>query len=140
MAHPVRRTLVADDDPDLLHLVALTLRAAGDRVATATDGVDAIELLRQATFDLVVLDLAMPRRSGLEVCRALRDDPRHDGTTVVLLTTRTSPAAVAAGYRAGCDAYLGKPFHPSALLTALDRASRGESVPVAASQRAPSAR
>jgi DNA-binding response OmpR family regulator len=102
--------LCADDDEDILSLVALRLERAGFRVATAADGDEAVEAARDRRPALAVLDVMMPKRTGYEVLAELRGDPTLRGMKVILLSARVQEGDVARGMDAGADAYLAKPF------------------------------
>jgi two-component system phosphate regulon response regulator PhoB len=102
--------LVADDDRDILSLVALGLERSGYRVLQASDGAEALEVALREQPDLAVLDLMMPGMTGLEVTRALRDDERTRDLPVILLTARVQETDVQAGLAAGATAYVEKPF------------------------------
>ena len=108
--------LCADDDRDILALLALRLERAGYRVAQAIDGEQALSLARELRPDVVVLDVMMPRLSGTEVLAALRADGATAGLRVVLLSARAQEADVERGLEAGADAYLAKPFQAPELL------------------------
>ena len=108
--------LCADDDEDILSLVALQLERAGFRVLKATDGESAIELARRSRPAVAVLDVMMPRRSGVEVLAELRSDPALRETKVVLLSARVQESDVERGLDAGADAYLAKPFRAQELV------------------------
>jgi DNA-binding response OmpR family regulator len=120
--------LIADDDRDILSLVAFRLERSGYRVLRASDGAEALELAREQAPDLAVLDLMMPRLTGLEVTRALRDDERTRDLPVILLTARVQESDVEAGLAAGATEYVAKPFSPQELRDRVDailkRASR----------------
>ena len=107
--------LVADDDRDILSLVTLRLERSGYRVLQASNGADALELARDQAPDVAVLDLMMPRLTGLEVARALRDDERTRHLPVMLLTARVHEVDVQTGLEAGATAYVKKPFSPQEL-------------------------
>ena len=107
--------LVADDDEDILTLVQLRLARSGYEIIVARDGVEALELARLTHPDLAVLDWMMPKASGLEVLRAIRNDPSIDDIPVVLLTARASEQDIAEGIAAGADDYIAKPFSPQEL-------------------------
>ena len=107
--------LVADDDRDILALVAIRLERAGYRVVQATDGTEALGLALQHEPDLAVLDLMMPGLTGLEVTRALREDERTRHLPVILLTARVQESDLEAGLAAGATAYVAKPFSPQEL-------------------------
>jgi CheY-like chemotaxis protein len=105
------RVLVADDEDDIRALVGIAVRRAGCvLVASAADGAAALETARAERPDLVVLDVSMPGRTGLEVCAALRADPATAGIRVLLLSAGATPDDVARGLASGADAYLPKPF------------------------------
>jgi len=109
------RILIVDDDPDIRTLVAVTL---GDShaIMEAADGVDAISLARKEAFDLVLLDVMMPRMDGFEACRQLKGDPLTTNTPVIMLTARGTREDLDRGREAGADDYFVKPFSPIALL------------------------
>jgi len=111
-----KRVLVADDDPDILKIVAANLRAEGFEVEAVTNGWQAQAAALRSTPDLVVLDVMMPGRSGLEVMAALRSRAETRDIPVVLLTARTSDADVWEGWKAGAAYYLTKPFETDQLL------------------------
>ena len=108
--------LCADDDPDILALLALRLERAGYRVAQAADGQEALTLARELKPSIVVLDVMMPRLTGTEVLEALRADPATHELPVILVSARAQQADVQRGMNAGADAYLAKPFHANELL------------------------
>jgi DNA-binding response OmpR family regulator len=105
--------LVADDDQDILELVAFRLERAGYRILTATDGERALELALDQHPDLAVLDVMMPRLTGLEVTERIRAEGEQ--MPIVLLTARVQEADVARGFEAGADDYIKKPFSPQEL-------------------------
>jgi DNA-binding response OmpR family regulator len=108
--------LIADDDPDILALVTFKVKQAGYTLVTATDGAAALAAARETTPDLVVLDVSMPRMSGLEVCRELRQDAATAKVPVLLLTARAQEADIEAGFDVGADDYVVKPFSPRELV------------------------
>ena len=108
--------LVADDDPDILQLVAFRLERAGYEVVQATDGEEALRLAVELKPDLAVLDVTMPKLSGYDVTRKLREQEETRDLPVILLTARVQEADVALGFEAGADDYVTKPFSPQDLL------------------------
>jgi DNA-binding response OmpR family regulator len=112
----VRRVVVADDDPDIVDILTFNLTTAGYEVTTAADGVEALELVRAAPPDLVVLDIMMPRMDGLEALAALKADEATKEIPVVMLTAKTSDTDQWAGWEAGADYYITKPFDLDELL------------------------
>jgi len=107
--------LIADDDEDILALVAYRLERAGYAVVTAKDGEQALAIARERQPDLAVLDVMMPRLTGYEVTERLRGDVRTSGVPVILLTARAQEADVARGFEVGADDYVKKPFSPQEL-------------------------
>ena len=109
--------LIADDEPAILDLVRFTLEDPQVRIVEASDGATALELAQQLRPDVALLDVKMPRLSGLDVCRRLRELPECAHTRVVLLTAAAQAEDRRRGLAAGADHYLTKPFSPLALLT-----------------------
>ena len=111
------RVLVVDDDPTVREVVIDYLRAAGHEVSEAVDGAAALEAVRGAGPDLVVLDVMMPGIDGLEVCRRLR---RQGDVPIVLLTALGSEQDRVVGLEIGADDYVTKPFSPRELVLRVD--------------------
>jgi DNA-binding response OmpR family regulator len=107
--------LVADDEEDIRALVAFRLKRGGYEVLTAADGEEALMLATTRLPDLVVLDMMMPKATGLEVTRSLRGQATTRDIPVILLTARAQEADVALGFDAGVDDYVKKPFSPQDL-------------------------
>ena len=107
--------LVADDEQDILNLVRFRLERDGLRVVCASDGAEALELARAERPALCVLDVMMPKLTGLEVLQQLRADPQTAGTRVILLTARGQDTDVDQGFEVGADDYVTKPFSPQEL-------------------------
>jgi two-component system response regulator MprA len=102
------RILVVDDEPAVQSALSRALTLEHYEVAMASDGLEALERLGVAPYDAVILDIAMPRMDGLEVCRRLREG--GDSTPVLMLTARGEVDDRVAGLDAGADDYLVKPF------------------------------
>ena len=105
-----RRVLIAEDEESILASLEFVVRGAGHDVRLARDGEQAIAALAAYRPDLVLLDLMLPRASGLEVCGAVRADPALAATKVLMITARGGSSDVSRGLGAGADAYMVKPF------------------------------
>ena len=109
------RILVADNDEDILQLVAFRLRRAGYDVLVARDGQEALDRAQDERPDLCVLDVVMPKLTGYDVTRRLREGAATSTMPVILLTARVQEADVRNGFDAGADEYVRKPFSPQEL-------------------------
>jgi DNA-binding response OmpR family regulator len=109
------RVLVIDDEPDVLLLCRVNLQYAGHEVLEASDGNRGLELAAAARPDLILLDVMLPERDGLSVLRELGEHPATAATPVVLLTAKAQVEDQLRGWRAGCSAYVTKPFSPAEL-------------------------
>jgi DNA-binding response OmpR family regulator len=108
----VAKILVVDDEPNIREVVGLYLSRDGHDVVSATDGEEALEVFRESGPDLVVLDLMLPKMSGLEVCRRMRTDRR---VPLIMLTARGEEEERIVGLSLGADDYVVKPFSPREL-------------------------
>ena len=108
--------LVADDDPDILMLISLTLERDGYDVVVAKDGFKAFEAAVERIPHLVVLDLMMPGIDGCEVTRRLRAEKTTKDIPIVIVTAFAEESQAARALAAGADAYVKKPFSPRELL------------------------
>ncbi len=104
--------LIADDDPETVHILDLMLARLGYKSLVARDGMEALNLARRELPDLIVLDVMMPGLDGFEVARSLRRHPETALIPILMLTAKTQIEEKVAGYDAGADIYLTKPIHP----------------------------
>jgi CheY-like chemotaxis protein len=118
----LRTVLIADDEPSMRLLVHATIESDDYKVVEAADGTEAWAMIQQHRPSLVLLDVQMPGRSGLDVLRSVRADPGLLATRVILLTSKAQEHDVEAGLIAGADFYLTKPFSPLDLLTRVEEA------------------
>jgi len=109
------RILIVDDDRFTARLAAAKISQLGHVAAIAEDGPEALQQVADFRPDLILLDLMLPRMSGLEVCRALRADAATRDIPIVMLTGKVQERDVEAGFAAGANDYLTKPFSPREL-------------------------
>ncbi len=111
------RILVADDEPHIRRILITLLHNAGFEVDEAVDGREALERVESDTrYDFILLDLMMPRASGIEVLRAIRSDGTRSETPVIILTAKGQDTDRDEALDAGADDFLTKPFSPKKLL------------------------
>ena len=108
--------LVVDDEEDIVELVQYNLIKAGFKVDCLMSGREVIPTVRRVLPDLVVLDLMLPGMDGLELCSALKNDPKTRGIPIVMLTAKGSESDIVKGLDMGADDYVTKPFSPKVLL------------------------
>lgn len=104
------KVLIADDEPNILISLEFLMQREGHQVLLARDGQEALEAIRRERPALVLLDVMMPGKSGLEVCQAVRADETLAGVKIVLLTAKGRDTDLAQGLGVGADAYITKPF------------------------------
>ena len=104
------KILIADDEPNILISLEYLMKREGFEVRLARDGQEALDAILQAPPDLVLLDVMMPRRTGLEVCQEVRTHPELQRVLIVMLTAKGRDTDVAKGLALGANAYVTKPF------------------------------
>jgi CheY-like chemotaxis protein len=114
--------IVADDEPSIRQLVLATIGPDDIKVVEASDGDEAWSLIQAHRPSLVLLDVRMPCRTGLDLLSAIRSDASLAGTKVIILTASAVASDMTAALAAGADSYLTKPFSPRDLLSRLDEA------------------
>jgi CheY-like chemotaxis protein len=114
--------LIADDESSIRLLVHATIESDDYTVVEAADGAGAWEMIQKLRPALVLLDINMPGRNGLDVLRLIKADEGLAGTRVILLTSKAQESDIEAGLIAGADFYLTKPFSPLDLLTRVEEA------------------
>ena len=117
----MKTVLVVDDDPDIRELITWKLSQAGYTTLAASDGEAGLNAAVAGDAegrvpDLILVDWMMPKMTGIEVCRALRDNPVTARIPIVLLTAKAQEAEVERGFAAGVDDYIVKPFSPREML------------------------
>lgn len=109
------RILVAEDERDIRELIGFTLRYAGFEVELATNGEEAVEKAPQMQPDLIMLDVRMPRMTGYEACRILKEDPATAEIPIVFLSAKGQEVEIEQGLASGALEYIVKPFAPDDL-------------------------
>jgi len=110
------RILIVDDDPNILISLEYLMKREGFEVHLARDGEEALAAIAAQRPALVLLDVMMPKKSGLEVCQALRADEALKDTRVLMLSAKARDTDIAKGLGSGADAYMTKPFSTQALV------------------------
>ncbi len=110
------RILIADDEPSIVTSLEFLMRKCDYEVAVARDGEEALRLAEALRPDLVLLDVMMPRKSGFEVCRRIRERPEWAAARIVMLSARGRGVEVDKGLALGADAYVTKPFSTKELV------------------------
>ena len=105
-----KKILIVDDEPNIIISLEFLMKKEGFEIAVAGDGDEALAKVASFDPDLVLLDVMMPKKSGYEVCEALRADPARAGLLIVMLTAKGRDTEVAKGLAIGADAYVTKPF------------------------------
>jgi DNA-binding response OmpR family regulator len=112
-----KRILVVDDDENILNLERTILEQKGFEVVVAQGGAEALKLLADHVYDLVLLDVMMPEVDGFTVCRKIKEDARLKDVPVIFLTAKGGGEALAEGFESGAVMYINKPFTANKLLT-----------------------
>src|SRR5207244_12594126 len=107
-----RNILIIEDETDVADLLSLNLRKAGFRVSTAGDGASGLQKARDDRPDFIILDLMLPKMSGLEVCRILKSDTATAQMPILMLTAKAEGIDRIVGLEFGADDYVTKPFSP----------------------------
>ncbi|MEM7798341.1 MAG: response regulator [Chloroflexota bacterium] len=115
-----RKVLIAEDEPDIRELVKLTLTFHGFDVVAAEDGMRAVELAQADVYDLILMDVLMPRMTGYEACREIKKIDRFKHIPVVFLSAKGQESEVKEGLSAGAVAYMLKPFDADELIETLN--------------------
>src|SRR5712692_6339039 len=112
----MKRILIIEDDRDIVELVRYNLANEGFQVSAASDGSTGLSTLKKSPPDLLLLDLMLPKLSGLEICREIRRDESLNRLPILMLTARGDEADRVVGLEMGADDYVTKPFSPRELL------------------------
>jgi two-component system, OmpR family, alkaline phosphatase synthesis response regulator PhoP len=117
ITNTVKKILIADDEPDILEIVQYNLQHEGYEVTTAKNGNEAIELAKRFNPDLIILDIMMPGKNGIEVCNILRMQPAFNDTLIIFLTALSDEGTEVKGLETGADDFITKPVSPKVLIS-----------------------
>ena len=112
-----KKILIADDEPDILEIIQFNLAAEGYDVITAKNGDEAIEQAKKHLPDLIILDVMMPGKTGIETCNILRSQPAFKETLIIFLSALSDEGTEIRGLESGADDYLTKPIRPKILIS-----------------------
>ena len=112
-----RKILIADDEPDILEILKYNLSSEGYQVITAKDGDEALDRAKFFHPDMIVLDIMMPKKNGVEVCEILRKQPAFRETLILFLTALSDEGTQVRGLETGADDYVSKPISPKVFLS-----------------------
>lgn len=112
-----KKILVADDEPDILEIIQYNLDKEGYEVYTAKNGDEALQKAQHLKPDLIILDIMMPKKNGVEVCEILRAQPAFEDTLIIFLTALNDESSQMKGFDTGADDYVNKPISPKLLMS-----------------------
>jgi two-component system, OmpR family, alkaline phosphatase synthesis response regulator PhoP len=112
-----KKILIADDEPDILEIVGYNLGNEGYEIVNARDGEEALQKARAFKPDLIILDVMMPNKTGMEVCKLLRLQPEFQTTLIIFLTALNDEISHVKGLEYGADDFISKPVSPKVLVS-----------------------
>ncbi len=115
-----KKILIADDEPDIVEIIQFNLAKEGYEIYTAADGNEALEKANLLLPQLIILDIMMPYKTGIEVCRKLRQDDKFDDTLIVFLTAINDDISQIKGLDIGADDYINKPVSTKVLVSRIN--------------------
>ncbi len=117
--------LIAEDDKDIRDLIVLTLGFHGFNVSSAKDGKEAVEIAQgqseEQSFDIILMDVRMPRMTGYEACRRLKEDEKTSNIPIIFLSAKGQETEIQTGLSAGAADYVLKPFSPDLLVATINK-------------------
>lgn len=117
MAAETQKILIVDDEPDILEIITYNLQLHGYEVQTAKDGDQALIKAKEFKPDLIILDIMMPKKNGIEVCKILRSQPEYNDTLIIFLTALNDELSHVKGLEFGADDYISKPVSPKIMVS-----------------------
>lgn len=113
----VKKILIADDEPDILEIISYNLQNEGHELITAKNGNEALDKAIKFKPDLIILDIMMPGKNGIDVCNILRLQPAFNETLIIFLTALSDEGSEVKGLESGADDYITKPVSPKVLVS-----------------------
>ena len=113
----MKKVLIVDDEPDILEIISYNLINEGYEILTAKNGIEALDRVDSFKPDLIILDIMMPKMSGVEVCKILRSKPEYNDTMIIFLTALNDESSQIKGLETGADDYVSKPISPKVLVS-----------------------
>ncbi len=117
METKAKKVLIADDEKDILEIISYNLNHEGYDIYTAKDGNEALDMARKIHPDLIILDIMMPYKTGIEVCQILRSSDEFQETLIIFLTALNDEVSHIKGFESGADDYVSKPISPKVLVS-----------------------
>jgi len=117
MESNLKKVLIVDDEPDILEIISYNLIKEGYEILTAKNGMEALDKVASYKPDLVILDIMMPKMSGVEVCKILRSKPEYNDTLILFLSALSDESSQIKGLETGADDYVSKPISPKILVS-----------------------
>ena len=119
-----KKVLIADDEQDILEIISYNLAKEGFEIFTARDGNEALEKAMYLRPDLIILDVMMPKKTGVQVCEILRSQPAFNDTLIIFLTALSDESSQVKGLETGADDYISKPISPKVLVSRVNAVFR----------------
>ena len=120
----LKKVLIVDDEPDILEIVSYNLKKEGYDIQTAKNGMEALDKVSTFRPDLVILDIMMPKMTGVEVCHILRLKPEYNDMLIIFLTAMSDEDSQVKGLETGADDYVSKPISPKVLVSRVNAVFR----------------
>ena len=118
------KILIVDDEPDIVEFISYNLKSKGYSISTARDGVEAIRKAKEERPDLILMDVMMPNKDGIQAVKELRQIPDFQDTIIIFLTALNDEKSEIEGLKTGADDYIAKPIKPELLATRINTAMR----------------
>lgn len=112
-----KKVLIVDDEPDILEIISYNLVKEGYEILTAKNGIEALDKVPVFKPDLIILDIMMPKMTGVEACKILRSKPEYNDTLIIFLTALSDESSQIKGLETGADDYVNKPISPKVLVS-----------------------